>query len=466
MKENPLTKRPHSVYKDVVVVGNGPSGLTMSFVLSGHMPVYNGLNHPDMLLNAAIRNLLSPNSGISNTNLTTLAQCLDGRSGASPNGLLMDSLIRPGADCGITSPSLINWAQAPPLSHVVIGKGPPGGTWRKMDGRTVTLSLSNWMELPGLPFHKSDAGRNVDVPPGGIRVPATTVGDYYQEYLHKMGLQKYQRRGVVTSVREYDESDDTSDSDKKINWVIDGIDPHGRSFRYVSKYVVLCCGANDNPNCLGVPGEQLPWVHHDLSRLDQHLKKYRPTLEDGPVLVIGSGLSACDGVLCTRSSGVPVVHVYRGTKGLTRWLPLTAYPEYQALHDLMTGMTSCPGYQGTGNLRLVGFSDTSNGQHLATLEDTTTKGRELIEISAAAVLIGSTADLSFLPRDNLGLMKGSVDAKNNPLEINPATYELCRLPNCFAIGPLAGDTFVRHILGGVVTVASQIRKIMQHSQST
>lgn len=35
---------------------------------------------------------------------------------------------------------------------MVIGTGPPGGTWHKMDPNVRTLSLSSWMSLPGYSY--------------------------------------------------------------------------------------------------------------------------------------------------------------------------------------------------------------------------------------------------------------------------------------------------------------------------
>lgn len=35
---------------------------------------------------------------------------------------------------------------------MVLGKGPPGGTWHKMDPNVRTLSLASWMSLPGYSY--------------------------------------------------------------------------------------------------------------------------------------------------------------------------------------------------------------------------------------------------------------------------------------------------------------------------
>lgn len=39
---------------------------------------------------------------------------------------------------------------------MVLGKGPPGGSWHRMDPNLRTLSLSTWMSLPGCDFSKWD----------------------------------------------------------------------------------------------------------------------------------------------------------------------------------------------------------------------------------------------------------------------------------------------------------------------
>ncbi|BET00369.1 Hypothetical protein NTJ_13175 [Nesidiocoris tenuis] len=451
MKDNLLSSKRPPIYKDVVIIGNGPSGLAMSYLLSGHVPVYNGNSHPDPILDTLLRSNLRPGLPVTQADLLTLAQCLEGRNGATPVGLLVDAMVRPGTDAGLTAAPLLTWnTTRPSLSHVVIGRDRPGGTWQKIDGKTLTLSSSSWMELPGLPFHKSDAGRLADVTEDGVRVTASTVGDYYSEYVQKMGLLRYQKRGIVTGVSEHDDSDE--DNDRKVHWVVEGHDHRGRKFVYHSKYIVLACGTNDSPNRLGIPGEDLDWVKHNTRDLDAYLKSLRSTVEDGPVLIVGSGLSSCDGVMTAQCHGASVLHLYRGHGGLAKWLPLTSYPEYHKVHTLMTGKATDRNYAGSSDLRLVGIDSNSK---TAILEDGK-GGQHCQRVTAVAILVGASADLSFLPRWDLGFDGGPANSKSNPLDVNLSTYELNRLPNAYAIGPLAGDTFVRHVLGGVIAASSHI----------
>lgn len=40
---------------------------------------------------------------------------------------------------------------------------------------------------------------------------------------------------------------------------------------FVTRCVVLATGTNDCPNRLGISGENLSWVHHDLKELEKEL---------------------------------------------------------------------------------------------------------------------------------------------------------------------------------------------------
>ena len=148
--------------------GNGPGAICLSYMLAGNWPYYTGQPHPadDMLtarLNYVTRSSRyeaqlnedsveinyenahrSKGSGksqgfrllpISRSTLETLTSGIEGRGG-KPLALLMDQLQHPGADIDMDLPSLINWL--PPernrehkiVDHIVLGKGPPGGSWQ------------------------------------------------------------------------------------------------------------------------------------------------------------------------------------------------------------------------------------------------------------------------------------------------------------------------------------------------
>ena len=51
-----------------------------------------------------------------------------------------------------------------------------------------------------------------------------------------------------------------------------------------------------------------------------------------------------------------------------------------------------------------------------------------------------------------------VDSKENPIDINPFTYESVNEPALFAVGPLIGDNFVRFGMGGALGIASHFMR--------
>lgn len=81
-----------------------------------------------------------------------------------------------------------------------------------------------------------------------------------------------------------------------------------------------------------------------------------------------------------------------------------------------------------------------------------------LNVSFAAVLIGSRPNLSFLPKDvSLGAKPDQpIDCKTNPIDVNRLTYRVNGCENLFVVGPLAGDHFVRFIPGGALAVVSEL----------
>lgn len=206
----------------------------------------------------------------------------------------------------------------------MLGHGPPGGSWHRMDPNLRTLSLSSWMSLPGLDYdtwlnscdsvdtilnnsmtsapqskHKRTIKNNqrkqttkkiveaklcadntitteiVQTPlPRRVlsvrrqesrevqtRAQAKMVAQYYESYVEMMNLQRFfHKDSFVTSVKPY-----TNASNRKVRWLVKGIQSNGLPFAYQCRNVVLANGASDLANRLGVSGEDSNgWVAHDL----------------------------------------------------------------------------------------------------------------------------------------------------------------------------------------------------------
>ncbi|KAG4066713.1 hypothetical protein HA402_007349 [Bradysia odoriphaga] len=143
------------IYKEVVIIGNGPSGITLSYMLSGNWPYWDPEKityHPDELLRARL-SYADHTKSLVEQELKVLADGLEGRC-TNPVSLLLDSLQNPCADLGMDLPSMLRYEYNPEnqIDHVVLGKGKPGGSWHRMDPNLKTLSLAAWMSLPNFDF--------------------------------------------------------------------------------------------------------------------------------------------------------------------------------------------------------------------------------------------------------------------------------------------------------------------------
>uniref|UniRef100_A0A182QJY1 FAD/NAD(P)-binding domain-containing protein n=1 Tax=Anopheles farauti TaxID=69004 RepID=A0A182QJY1_9DIPT len=491
-----------AIYKDVVVIGNGPSGISLSYMLAGHWPYWSpekAQRHPDELLRARL-NYYDSQKSLVEHDLFSLADGLEGRS-TNPVSLLLDSLQHPCADLGMDLPSMVEYRYHPEkeIDHVVLGRGPPGGSWHRMDPNLRTLSLAAWMSLPGLPFADWEArhpavenraeepkptesgcarcneltkrcakrsgqkvalvrcgkcARNETHPDGNnnniadeqpvdggnvvavldersgkvnvkllapprrnlslkrqvskeveTRALISRVAEYYESYVTEMGLDRYfMNETIVTTVVPLDGKCEAALPERfeKGRWLVAGFNrTTNKRFTIVCQNLVLANGASDLANRLGVKGEglQMPWVKYELPHLERALEKYdehaRTQLK--PVLIVGAGLSAADAVTICRSSGIPVVHVYRNrTAGLDKMLPGNVYPEYHEVHKMMKDSnrkhdlyTPLPEHT-IVDLAIAGDSRRVTVQHLKTGE------RRELDVSYCAILIGSRPDLRFI----------------------------------------------------------------------
>ncbi|KAJ8868956.1 hypothetical protein PR048_030497 [Dryococelus australis] len=477
-----------AVYKDVVVVGNGPSGMMLSYLLAGNVPYYTGQPHPaDEMLTARLRSSATGGS-LLDQDLQFLSQGLEGRS-RSPVSLLADMLLHPCADMGLDYPSLLEWRHEPFLQvdHVVLGKGPPGGVWQMMDGNVLTISLGSWMELPDFPFRQWEAIHTAGGPQHfrNSRVPARSVARYYSDYVQAKKLGRFFRNSaVVTAITPLEpqspssackNQSEVSGPEVRARWRIDGYDATSSvTFSYVCRDVVLATGGHDVPNMLHVPGEleNPSWVMHNLSQLEkvldtiaanQGMCRCRNGTARGaqcdPVVIVGAGLSAADAVIAARFRGLPVVHVFRSRtpQFSGRQLPEDMYPEYHKVHQMMNDRgRSYRLYTALAEHKVLEI--TSDRKVRLQSPD----GKVVVcTASVVAVLIGSRPNLSILPPElNLaGDSSRPVDCHANPVQVELFSYAAVRAPEgMYAMGPLVGDNFVRFIQGGTLAVATDIHK--------
>ena len=226
-----------------------------------------------------------------------------------------------------------------------------------------------------------------------------------------------------------------------------------------AKSVVLASGCSGQPNRLGVPGEDLPFVRHSFVDVVPFLSSL--TDRSLPVLIVGAGLSAADMVMLAMSKGLHVIHAFyndpRDHKLIFTKLAPSLYPDYSKIYSLMRGDTASDLYTPLPKHRVVSFGGTGSSTLISTADNRETH----LQISTALVMIGSTADLGFLS-DKVPPLGDEhnerISPKHNPVVVDPFTFESEQCKGLFAMGPLVGDNFVRFLLGGALGIASKVWK--------
>jgi len=455
-------------HKDVVIVGNGPSAITLSYFLSGHWPYYNGADdfgHPADFLHDRLQSRSDVSLVLQD--LKELSEGLEGRS-SNPVALLYDILSHPDADTGQDFPSLLNWRFHPEqaIDHVVLGRGPPGGSWQAMDGDILTISRGVWMQLANLSFRQwEESARSGERQAGTrqkLRASVADVAHYYQDYVDVQGLATYFRNGAsVTCVRRVDQKDVLPGTQEL--WQVTG---HVRTeegveedFHYVTPNVVLATGGFDLPNRINVAGEHHSFVIKSLAVMEQLIASRKLSSSSDPVLIVGAGLSAADAIIAAHFHGIPIVHAFRRKADdpslIFRQLPCNMYPEYHKVYQMMKdhGKT----YSGYIPLQ----------EHQVTKIDSDGKvslqgangSLQRMQVSYVVVLIGARPNLSFLEGNGGRLTideSKTISCRTNPLDVDLFSLESNKEPGLYAMGPLVADNFVRFAQGGALAITNQL----------
>lgn len=486
----------------VVIIGNGPSGICLSYLLSGRTPYLSPeVSHPNPLLSSKLGE--QPHLSLLEQDLEYLCEGLEGRS-SNPVAVLFDSLLLPDSDFGLDHSSPLDWRYEPERSvpHLVLGRGPPGGAWHAMECSMLTLSLANWMELPGLKLKDwmREKRRNVR----NDRATPAEIASYYQHYVSQMSLEQNFACGTtVTGVTRQPSNQEGSPP----CWRVTGLQRREGEelgdgstvsdevpFSLLAHNVVLATGTHDIPARLGVEGESLPHVCHSFWELEAAISRGELDKSSDPVLVVGAGLTAADAVLAAHHLNTPVYHVFRRSVNdpglIFNQLPKLLYPEYHKIHQMMTqqqyqappppqshahnlqtspsssssslppasSSSSYSGYLSFPRYKVVAFRPDKK----CVLESDSGE-RTVLQISKALVLIGAHPNLSFLRENGRGLgsyPEEPITCRRNPIDVDPFTNKVLGAegPGLYAMGPLVGENFVRFLKGGALAIASDLAK--------
>lgn len=318
------------------------------------------------------------------------------------------------------------------------------------------------------------------------RATINDVCNYYMSFVEEKNLkQNFYDNHTVTSVRKVYKSNTVVDSESgetelccpditkhPFYWEVRGYRMlsccHGDSqeeareeFCISAPTVVIATGTFDIPNKLGLSGENLPYVSHSLHEFESVINNEQLNTNTDPVLVVGAGLSAADAVLMSLEKEIPIVHAFRrganDSSVILKKLPQNMYPEYHKVHSLMKGTEQCPLYKPMPMQDVIELKEDKK----ALMKPRRTKSSDItsVDISHAAILIGSRPDLSFLSQEgrNLGVVqKYPIESKHNPIDIDPYSYQSVHECGLFAMGPLVGDNFVRFGLGGAFAITHHL----------
>uniref|UniRef100_A0A8C9K8S4 Oxidative stress induced growth inhibitor 1 n=1 Tax=Panthera tigris altaica TaxID=74533 RepID=A0A8C9K8S4_PANTA len=371
----------------VLIIGNGPSGICLSYLLSGYTPyVRPDAVHPHPLLQRKLAE--APGVSLLDQDLDYLSEGLEGRC-QSPVALLFDALLRPDTDFGGNMESVLTWKHQKEraIPHMVLGRNLPGGAWHVSGGRERRAGGGSGLSLPGPLLWLCVLGMVLSAVPGLFftRLLSTEVQPTYR----KGATQRHTGRGNVSKRTHLHFSCPES----------------GTSFPAPEGLLILV------PSMVTVP---IP----------------------DPFLLPGGDLS------------FP-----------SHPLPKMLYPEYHKVHQMMREqsiLSRSPygGYLSLPEHRLLLFK----ADHQAVFRDRDGL-QKVFGVALVLVLIGSHPDLSFLPGAGADLAMDPdqpLSAKRNPIDVDPFTYQSTRQEGLYAVGPLAGDNFVRFVQGGALAVASSL----------
>ena len=312
------------------------------------------------------------------------------------------------------------------------------------------------------------------------RATANDVRDYYQFYVKKKKLEKYLLSyATVTNVRKIVSLFSTYNSTNNELWEVSGFvqsnNEQKYEFRYLCKHLIVAVGAAGLYNELNVKGENSNFVLHTIHDLEDKIKTQMSYLKKYPLLIIGAGLSAADSILLAQKYRIKVVHVIRRSvfdKNIVYpKLPKIMYPEYHSIYAKMVEYKQNSSRTSKTNENYILYDEHCikrfNANHTCIIEPNVMfeddfESQKEIKFSFVCLLIGQKINLDFIEPDICNKLaynsKQPINIKDNPISINPYTYETSNFKNLYAMGPLIGDNFVRFGIAGALGITNHLWK--------
>lgn len=510
----------------VVVVGNGPSAMILSFVLSGNIPFYDPNTdhgpHPDCTLHHMLAGKYEgpdlAHSLIRAVHDSTIVSYIASgynsfySSSMLPVNLLLDTLISSDeVDFSSTADAKqtrVRWVYMPELAvdHRVIGvSSQPGGQWAQMsdaDGPDeLSLSYAEMVSLPGYSFSKYYQ-ETYGVPlPEFTRPLRKDVAQFYAQYPKRVGIDhNFENSAIVTCVdRKPDDS-----------LCVCFVRSNGESKSIACSQVVLASGVFEKPcenkdSSSSTPSSSFGQVSRLITsagtsantdnKLLQDNYTIVPPLSTPPceeddsstlssrrtaILVIGSGVSAAEAIdKCQHSSSV-IYHIYKWdakdkSKCPLRRYPEELYPEYAAVYRAMSqysdkGFKSSLSseYVGLRNSRVVDIAP--DGVVDIELESGIVRSFKVNDIRVRTGRVGS---LEFVSPKLLNWISDHdsdhgyedsteylVNKKTLRQKVPEFENSLTVSENVYAVGSVTGDTLIRFMLGGCLSVTGSIMNVV------
>lgn len=381
---------------NTVLIGSGPAGLCLSYILHGHIPYYNpAVPHPDPELHRLLTKYEHKPDGKSLLDAVSdrrvLQHVIDKgphfRSSMLPVNLLLDLLVVSDEINYVSRDEMdsrISWVYEPhrAIDHVIIGTH-PGGQWAQSDTSTTTpddqcLSYAEMLSLPGYSFSSHYQEKYDKPPPEFLRPQRRDIASYFDIYPDKVGIADSLIIGTVTEVNYRKQGGYTVRYNGQVGLMTPGTESvpgspstangaatptapwsagsRSPSCHLTTTNLVLATGIFDKPSqfkthkhancssksllynseCTGMTlNELIDKRFNGLFHFDHS--------DSDVTLVVGSGFSAADIINSTFKQGGKVLHLFKwGDKPCPlKGFPRELYPEYATIYRWMRLAASC-----------------------------------------------------------------------------------------------------------------------------